>query len=59
VALGIEDDRTSNGKDSRKLITGLSQLYRGFSMGVGAGTIVMILSILGGGRQLDSGWAEL
>jgi mitochondrial fusion and transport protein UGO1 len=39
--------------------SGWSQLYRGFSMGVGAGSIVMILSILGGGRQMDNGWAEL
>ena len=45
--------------DKKRGARRLSQLYRGFTMGVGAGAIVMTLSIMGGGRQSNGGWAEL
>ncbi|KAK4052153.1 hypothetical protein OIV83_002448 [Microbotryomycetes sp. JL201] len=38
--------------------SGLSQLYRGFGMGVGANLCVFLLSLLAGGTE-SSGWAEL
>jgi mitochondrial fusion and transport protein UGO1 len=42
------------------LNTGLPQLYRGLGMGIGAGSIVLFLSIIASGAGgADSGWAEL
>ncbi|KAM0791671.1 hypothetical protein ACM66B_006264 [Microbotryomycetes sp. NB124-2] len=38
--------------------SGLTQLYRGFGMGVGANLCVFLLSLLAGGTE-SSGWAEL
>ncbi|KAK4049732.1 hypothetical protein OIO90_005313 [Microbotryomycetes sp. JL221] len=38
--------------------SGLTQLYRGFGMGVGANLCVFLLSLLAGGTE-TSGWAEL
>ena len=39
--------------------TGVGQLYRGLGMRVGASVIVFILTLLNGGEDVDSGWAEL
>jgi len=38
---------------------GLGQLYRGFGMGVGASTIVLVLAVVTGSHQSDTGWTEL
>lgn len=39
--------------------TGIGQLYRGLGMRFGASVIVFLLSVLSGGEEGDSGWAEL
>lgn len=39
--------------------TGIGQLYRGLGMRVGASVIVFVLTLLNGGDDIDSGWAEL
>jgi fusion and transport protein UGO1 len=38
---------------------GLGQLYRGFGMGIGASTIVLVLAIVTGSYQSNTGWTEL
>ncbi|KAF8624816.1 hypothetical protein AX15_005703 [Amanita polypyramis BW_CC] len=39
--------------------TGIGQLYRGFGMRLGASVIVFLLTVLTGGQERDSGWAEI
>jgi mitochondrial fusion and transport protein UGO1 len=39
--------------------TGVGQLYRGLGMRLSASVIVLLLGVLTGGQERDSGWAEL
>jgi len=40
-------------------LAGVSQLYRGFSMGLGANLIVLILGLVAGRDDVGSGWTEM
>lgn len=44
---------------SMPLLAGVSQLYRGFSMGVGANLIILILGLVAGRDDTNSGWTEM
>ncbi|KAF8446242.1 mitochondrial carrier domain-containing protein [Boletus edulis BED1] len=39
--------------------TGVGQLYRGLGMRLAASVIVFLLAVVGGGEDVDGGWAEL
>lgn len=39
--------------------SGITQLYRGFGMGVGANCVVFLLGLIAGGEGSGPGWAEM
>ena len=39
--------------------TGVGQLYRGLGMRIAASVIVFLLAVVGGGEDVEGGWAEL
>ncbi|KAG7099556.1 hypothetical protein E1B28_001389 [Marasmius oreades] len=53
------DEFPSQTAEKDMLLPGLSQLYQGLSMRLGASVVVFILSVLGGGDGDGEGWAEL
>ena len=55
----VEPHEDSDEDESWLRSTGVGQLYRGLGMRVGASVIVFILTLLNGGEDVDSGWAEL
>ena len=57
---GVEErGREEAGEGSWWRSTGLGQLYHGFGLRVGAGAIMVVLTVLSGGDEGDAGWAEL
>ncbi|KAH7883880.1 mitochondrial carrier domain-containing protein [Phlebopus sp. FC_14] len=58
----VEEVETDEGKaigGSWLRSTGIGQFYRGLGLRLAAGAIVFLLSTLGGGEDVDGGWAEL
>ncbi|KAF9270553.1 mitochondrial carrier [Marasmius fiardii PR-910] len=53
------DDFRLHAVEKGPLLPGLTQLYQGLSMRLGASIVVFILSVLGGGDGDGEGWAEL
>ncbi|GAA6001800.1 uncharacterized protein JCM10292_005915 [Rhodotorula paludigena] len=55
---GPDDDKEDLATAGLGASGGLRQLYRGFSMGVGANIVVFLLGLVAGGDE-SSGWAEM
>ncbi|KAF8845384.1 mitochondrial carrier [Paxillus ammoniavirescens] len=60
---GDQDAEVSEGKEeggkSWLRHTGIGQLYRGLGMRLAASIVVFLLATVGGGEDVDGGWAEL
>jgi len=54
-----EVESTKEGGESWLRRTGVGQLYRGLGMRLAASVIVFLLAVVGGGEEVDGGWAEL
>lgn len=55
----VEVEEAKEGGESWLRNTGIGQLYRGLGMRLAASVIVFLLATVGGGEDVDGGWAEL
>lgn len=54
-----EEEAGGGGRQSWLRRTGVGQLYRGLGMRLAASVIVFLLAVVGGGEDVEGGWAEL
>lgn len=54
-----EQEEREERQGKMPLLAGISQLYRGFSMGLGANLIVLLLGLVAGREDRVTGWAEM
>lgn len=56
---GAESEDIEGENDSWLRHTGIGQFYRGFGIRLAANAVVFLMGALGGGENVDGGWAEL
>jgi fusion and transport protein UGO1 len=55
----ISEEKKTEEQPALPFYTGITQLYRGFSMSISANLIVLVLGLIAGQGSADTGWTEL